>query len=860
MKRHTKANIKTLASLILFTVCVPVSTSSQAQAYLPEENKETRKKLKFNTAFIKEFNSDIDISYFENDDLLLPGVRPVEVVINQRNLGVHDINFIRSGSDINPCVPVSFFESVNINKLALPEGWPEQHCVDPSTTLTGARAIYDYDSERLSITVPQKYLSTLPEGYIDPSRWDEGIDALSVNYSLTGSNINYRDSRKASSLYYGNFLSTFRNGPWRFTTYDSVSGGSEQTNRLNHMQAYAQRSIGSIFSQLSLGDLNTTGEVFDSTSLRGVILRSDDRMHPRTVKGYAPQVRGIANGNAVVTVRQNNIIIYEKNVPPGEFIFNDIAAMGYGSELEVTIKENDGSQRVFWVPYSSMPQLLRKGYYRYSLATGEVRSYGLTERPHFLESQLQYGVSNAVTLYGGLQTALENQYSAVNSGMAVNTRLGALSVDVTKSWFNNAGEKKSKKSFANESLFKFGLSKRVDHTDTTFDVISYHLAGDNYYSLNDAVIVSDQRKHGKSKWHPEKFRHRLEITVSQLFSPGWGELTVSGWLQNGQKTEMSDNSRSSLLVGYRNNLGVVNYSLNINKTLLENKKSDTAYYLNLSAPFGSPDKKRPTIRTSLSYSSDESKLRVGVNGTHQGEESSSFFNTWFSQSSKSMSNFGINTGHTGTALQKSIGYGQGMKYYSASASLGGGFLIHDNGVVFAPYVSDTMALIEAPGATGGNILGNKKAKINSAGYGLVSYISPFEENMLTLDLKGTPLGFDSDENSKTVIPTAGAVVKVPIKNNRVKSVIGRLKLSSGRYVPYGSRLYDEKGGVTSTVGQSGIIIFPVSDPNEPLIVKWNDRGINRTCTVHPWESEGNKQNSQDKALTCKSFEDESNKS
>lgn len=53
-------------------------------------------------------------------------------------------------------------------------------------------------------------------------------------------------------------------------------------------------------------------------------------------------------------------IIYQTTVPPGPFTLQDVYPSGYGSDLEVSVKEADGSVEVFSVPYASVAQLLRR--------------------------------------------------------------------------------------------------------------------------------------------------------------------------------------------------------------------------------------------------------------------------------------------------------------------------------------------------------------------------------------------------------------------------------------------------------------------------------------------------------------------
>jgi outer membrane usher protein len=123
-------------------------------------------------------------------------------------------------------------------------------------------------------------------------------------------------------------------------------------------------------SQMTLGDANTTGDVFDSVAFRGVQIATDDRMLPESLRGYASVVRGTAQSNARVTIRQNGQVIYETNVSPGPFEIKDLYATGYGGNLDVTVTEADGRTESFTVPYASVAQSLRPGTTRFSVTQG----------------------------------------------------------------------------------------------------------------------------------------------------------------------------------------------------------------------------------------------------------------------------------------------------------------------------------------------------------------------------------------------------------------------------------------------------------------------------------------------------------
>ncbi|MBW6054979.1 fimbria/pilus outer membrane usher protein [Escherichia coli] len=71
-----------------------------------------------------------------------------------------------------------------------------------------------------------------------------------------------------------------------------------------------------LMQKLTIGQYDTESSIFDSFHFSGVSLKSDENMLPPDLRGYAPQITGVAQTNAKVTVSQNNRIIYQENVPP----------------------------------------------------------------------------------------------------------------------------------------------------------------------------------------------------------------------------------------------------------------------------------------------------------------------------------------------------------------------------------------------------------------------------------------------------------------------------------------------------------------------------------------------------------------
>lgn len=91
---------------------------------------------------------------------------------------------------------------------------------------------------------------------------------------------------------------------------------------MENIRTYVLKPIIPLRAELTLVTLSN-GTIFDSLGFRGIKLESDN-MLPDSMRGFAPTIKGIANSNAIVTVKQNSFVIYQISVPPGAFEIKDL--------------------------------------------------------------------------------------------------------------------------------------------------------------------------------------------------------------------------------------------------------------------------------------------------------------------------------------------------------------------------------------------------------------------------------------------------------------------------------------------------------------------------------------------------------
>lgn len=124
-------------------------------------------------------------------------------------------------------------------------------------------------------------------------------------------------------------------------------------------------------------------------------------MLPPNLRGYAPDISGVAHTAAKVTVSQAGRIIYETQVPAGPFRIQDLGEFNSGT-LHVRIEELNGQVQEYDISTASMPFLTRPGQVRYKVMMGRPQEWGHHVQGGFFSGgEASWGIANGWSLYGG---------------------------------------------------------------------------------------------------------------------------------------------------------------------------------------------------------------------------------------------------------------------------------------------------------------------------------------------------------------------------------------------------------------------------------------------------------------------------
>lgn len=751
-----------------------------------------------------------------------PGTYHVDIVVDNQIVETSDIVFklmndAQGDTTLQPCLTLEQLKSWGVKTQLFPELATQSECVKLAV-IPQASTDFQFSTQRLVLSIPQAALTPQARGYVPPEQWDEGVIAAMLNYSVSGSNDYGHGNNGSNNSQYANLRPGINVGPWRFRNYTTWSRDSNGQDKWDTVYTYGQRDIIPLKAQLTTGDSSAPSDVFDSMPFRGMQLASDDDMQPDSLKGYAPIVRGIARTNAQVIIRQNGYQIYQSYVAPGAFEISDMYPTGGAGDLDVTVKEADGSEQHFTVPFASLPLLQREGRLKYAMTGGQYRSYdNSVKKTPFAQITGIYGLPYGLTMYGGVQES--SKYQSLATGVGKNMgNLGAVSVDVTQAWSRLRDEQRT-----SGQSWRARYSKNFEQTGTNFAIAGYRYSTSGYYGMQE--VLDSYTDNG---YIQDRRRNRAELTMSQSLGNGFGSMTLSAVREDYWNSEKTMESYSA---GYNNGWNGISYGITwtYSKNGSASGYGQQTYYdkdqqlaLNVSIPL---DKFLP--QTWANYSMNASKQngtthQVGLNGTALENNALN----WNVQQGYGTDDIGytgnMNADYRGAYGEVNAGYGYDKNSDRLNYGVQGGVLVHEDGVTFSQPLGETNVLVKAPGAKGVSMQNQSGAKTDWRGYTVIGNVTPFRKNDVALMTETLPDNVELELTTQTVIPTRGAVVRADYVANVGMRVLMTLIQSNGQPVPFGAIASLKGESKSFIVGDAGQVYLTGMNSTGTLQIKWGE--------------------------------------
>jgi len=771
-----------------------------------------------------EFSSDqhhaTDLHYFAREGGQQPGTYHVTLLLNNRVIDSRDVSFVQGRAGLVPQLTVAELAAmgVNVNGFsALTHLKRDETIEELGDFIPDASTHFDFAHQQLNLSIPQIALMVKDRDYVDPARWDEGVSAAFVNYTLSGSSSRNQRDRWNSTLL--SLRSGANLGAWRLRNtstwrYDQVSQWQSQTT-------FLERDLKALKSQFRVGDTYTTGDVFDSVQFRGMQIMSDDTMLPESQRGFAPLIHGIAHSNARVTVSQHGYVIYETVVAPGAFEIKDLYPTSQSGDLDITIHESDGTVRTFTQPYSAVPYMLRQGHLKYSMSGGRYHYSGSNNlrSPEFVQSTLFYGLPHDFTAFGGVQLA--QNYHAVAAGLGKSLGdFGSLGTDLTLA-----------KTRMPEGQSRSGQSVRAQYqknfvsTNTSFSMASYRYSSSGFYAFSEANAMTSPASYVVNK------RSRSEISVSQGIGD-YGSLSASAYVQRYWRSNSEDRT---LHLGFYSTYNAISWGVAWFYTdSTSARKADRAVSFNVSIPFSAllPDS---SVSYSMNATNDgDVSQQVSLSGSAL-QDNNLHYNLQQGHDSQGQNvNSNGSLDYRGSRGSISVGISHDRHSSQFNYGLSGGIVAHQHGITLSQPLGDTFAIVRVPDTADVGIQSSSNVLTDSRGYAIVPSLSPYQENTIELETDTLPDNVDVELDGQKAIPTRGAIVMADYATHVGNRVLFTLTWQDA-FPPFGATGQIALAAEGKNSSTSGIVaekgeLYLSGVPAQGIIeVKWQEDGVQKSC-------------------------------
>ncbi|MFL4557443.1 outer membrane usher protein [Yersinia kristensenii] len=795
----------------LLRILIAVALSGNAYGVFASDD------IQFNTDVLDtKDRANFDLSQFSQRGYIMPGSYNLLVSMNKQELSEQPIIFYASETDpkkSEACLSPQLIELLalkedSFKKLAWSRGG---ECLDISS-LPGLTVEGDLATSSLHLSVPQAWLEYSEPDWDPPSRWEDGLPGVLFDYNLLGQLNRQQKSNTSNNTLSGNGTTGANLGAWRlradWQSRVEQNSDAESNRKWDWSRYYAYRAIPSLGAKLTLGEDFLNSAIFDSFRFSGASLATDDNMLPPNLRGYAPEITGVARTNARVIVSQQGRVLSETLVAAGPFRIQNLNSFVSGT-LDVRVEELDGQVQQFQVNTASIPYLTRPGMVRYRVAAGKPSSIGhQSEGPVFGSGEFSWGINSGWSLFGGGISG-ENEYQAASMGIGRDLmEFGAVSVDMTQSWATLP-----EKGTLSGGSYRVNYSKNFQETGSQVTFAGYRFSERNFMTMTEYL---DTRYRGNSVGGNKEM---YTISFNQQFQ----DLGLSAYLNYSHQTywDRSANDRYNLSLSRYFDIGKVK---NVSMTFSAfrnryNESNDDGVYLSLSMPIGNS----ATISYSASVNGRENSQRVGYSDRIDAHNNYQI-NTGVARSGALVSG---NYNHIGSSadINANASYQEGQ-YSSVGLGIQGGATITAEGGALhrVNTLGGTRLLLDTQGVSGVPVQGyGSSIRTNRFGKAVVGDVNSYYRNRASIDIDNLADDVEARGTVAQVTLTEGAIGYRRFNVISGEKAMAMIRMADGTSPPFGATVLNENQQETGIVNDDGSTYLSGIKAGETMSVNWNGK-------------------------------------
>ena len=794
--------MRVVKGFYLFLICFNIK-SAFAQDY-------------FNPQFLGDDIASLeDLSYLTSGNNLSPGEYFLYLYSDEQFIRNIKIKFVTIGEKVQPCFTKEIINRIPFNQDVKKKFESLKNnaddCIDIGMYIDNFSYEFDISKLILRLSIPQIYLDSTRTTMAPEADWDDGVTAFLTNYNFNGSYSKNNDSDYSSN--YLNVNNRFNSGPWRLNAnvyFNESKTGSTRTHDYDTNSIYIGRKINSLKSELLIGQSTIGSTLFDANPYIGMTLGTSNEMLPDSDRGYSPSIRGIAESRSKLTIKQNNNIIYQTYVNPGPYNIDNLNSVGTSGDYTVELTSAEGTVQTYVVPYSSLPNLLRKGKFNYAVTLGRL-DLNRVDDVDFFQSTLAVGIPFESTLFVGTQ--ISGDYTSYGAGVGKDFgNIGALSVDIL-----HAVSKIGDNRFSGDS-YRALYSKSFNETGTNVQLTGYRYSTTDFYTFSQASQRHQMSETGLDYYSYGKRKDSFQVNITQSLND-YGQLYVWG---NVNSYWGKDTTSKNIQAGWSKNFPQFN---NIIISTSYNKRTygsinDNIFYLSFSMPLmNRASSSSMYVSNNTSYGKSDHSNSTSLYGNMMDNRLDyNVYQTLNKRSSNNNTSMNVNYKASSATVHAGATYSDQSKQLDYGAS--GGVLLHQGGIVFTREATDTAILVEAKGAEGARVSQVENITISKDGYALIPYATPYHYNDVELDPLTFSKNYDVDNKVSKVSPTRGAISKVIFDVRKGYNFLVSVRYKN-KSIKFGTVVKNNKSDNISIADDDGAVYLTGVENNASYVVAWD---------------------------------------
>lgn len=771
--------------------------------------------IQFNTDVLDITDREnIDLSQFSRKGFILPGTYTLSINLNSRSLPERPIHFYpaeHSADETLACITPAMMPLIGLKEDVQSRltWWHNGECLN-FASLEGVTTRTDLGKSTLYVSIPQAYLTYTNPNWDPPALWEDGISGMLFDYNLNAQSLKQlAQKNNSSNTVSGNGTAGVNFDAWRVRAdwqgrYDNQQAAAATS--WDWSRFYGYRALRKMGAKLSLGEDYLSSSIFDTFRYTGINLMSDDNMLPPNLRGYAPEISGVAKSNAKVIISQQGRIIKEVQVPAGPYRIQDLDSAVSGN-LDVRIEEQDGEVQQFQVNTATIPYLTRPGQFRYKTAVGKPSNLAHNvEGPLFATGEFSWGITNGWSLYGGGMGG--GEYYAHSLGIGRDLYwLGALSTDVTMS---NA--KLSQQETQRGNAWRVSYAKRFEESGSQISFAGYRFSDNGFRSMGD--YLNDRKGETNSGRNKEMYT----LSLNQQFE----SLNLSTYFNYNHQTYWNQDASNRYDLSLSHNLDILKFK-NVNLSLTAyhnkfNKINDNGMYMSLSLPWGQAG--------TASYNGSYTKGNTLNNASYYSrisEEDAYQINAGVANRSTDISGYYTHKNSL-AQLSTSASYREGQ-YHALGFSAQGGATITPSGSALhgTSLAGGTRMLIDTDNVAGVPVSGTgHTVKTSQSGKAIIADVSSYYRNSVRINVDKLADNMEATNSIVQGTLTEGAIGYRRFDVIAGEKAIAVVRLADGSAPPFGASVFNKNNQETGIINDGGTVYLSGIQPGESMKLRWNN--------------------------------------